>query len=168
MSEKDFMLEGKDEYRIGVISDTHGIVRDLLHNFLKGVDLIFHAGDVCGEDVLDELSLIAPVVAVRGNMDFSDKYNPSLPVFRYIDIGGFRCSISHDLIDLKRCLQSNRSDKLKNIAIFGHTHIPVSYREDDIYFINPGSCGPKRQGKPVSYTILNLVKGSLSIEMHEF
>jgi len=167
MSKKEFIGENKEEYRIGVISDTHGIVRDLLHDLLKGVDLILHAGDVCGEDVLDELSLIAPVIAVRGNMDFADQYNPPLPVFRYIDLGEFRCSISHDLIDLKRCLQSNRSDKLNNIAIFGHTHIPVSYRENDIYFLNPGSCGPKRQGKPVSYSIINLKKSSVNIEMHE-
>jgi putative phosphoesterase len=166
MSGKDIAAEECEERRIGVISDTHGVVRDLLHDVLAGVEVIFHAGDVCGENVLDELSLIAPVIAVQGNMDYANRYNPPLPVYRYVDIGFFRFSIAHNIIDLNQGLKNNKSENLTNIAIFGHTHIPENYRENDIYFMNPGSCGPKRQGKPVSYSIINLKNREVTTEIY--
>ncbi len=85
--------------RIGVISDTHNLVRPEAIAALAGSDLIVHAGDVCQPDVLDELARIAPVVAVRGNND-RGRWASRLPSFRTIDISGFRIHVIHDLKEL--------------------------------------------------------------------
>ena len=152
-------LPDQELYKIALIADTHGLVRAELFNLLADVDLIIHAGDVCGEGVLEELRMIAPVVAVCGNMDQYERYTSPLPAFISVSAGEFVIHVVHDLNDILPKINSlTLSDEpfRKHIVVFGHTHNPVSYIENGVYFINPGSCGPKRSGKPVSYAILTL------------
>ena len=157
------ILPEKESYRIGLVSDTHGIVRDILHKKLKDVDLIIHAGDICGTSVLDELAVIAPLEAVRGNMDYSYRYSPPLPALRKFEIGQFRIYLAHDPMDL-RPLINNDDFSGGKIAVFGHTHTPTEYHEDGIYFINPGSCGPKRSSRPVKFAIMTLTGSNAAVQ----
>ena len=126
----------------GVIADTHGLVRPEVHTALSGVYLILHAGDVCGDEVLDELALIAPVAAVAGNCD--PPGHPRLPTAIDRLIGGRTFHVSHGhecgVPSPHKLLAAYSAD----IIVYGHTHRPLVVRNGSRLVLNPGSAGPRR------------------------
>jgi putative phosphoesterase len=125
---------------VGVVSDTHGLVRDEALRALEGSEVILHAGDVGAPEVLDALGRIAPVIAVRGNVDGGGLR--LLPERRSLDLGGVPVLLLHD-----RALAGSVSE---TVVVFGHSHQPLAERRDGVLWFNPGSCGPRRFKLPVS------------------
>ena len=135
----------KDILSVGIISDTHGLLRPEAIQALSGSALILHAGDVGSEDVLEHLRQIAPVLAVRGNID-SAVWADSLPMTTAVELGEHRIWMLHDLASLN-------FDPVRRgfgTVIFGHSHKPVQRTKDGIVYLNPGSAGPRRFRLPVS------------------
>jgi len=146
----------KFNFTIGLISDTHGHLRPQVIDNLQGCDAIIHAGDICDDSLITELTTIAPVFPVAGNMDARDKY----PASDLIQIGNFSIYIIHnfDMIDL------DLEAAGVNIVIFGHTHQPDHFQQGTVTCINPGSAGPKRHNRPISMAKLQLDKDHFSVE----
>lgn len=148
---------------IGVIADTHGLVRAEVHQALAGVYLILHAGDVCGDEILEELGIIAPVAAVAGNCDPVD--HPRLPSRIDRTIEGVRIHVSHG-----HELGVPRPDKLlaaydADVIIYGHTHVPLVNRADGRLVLNPGAAGPRRFDLEPSVARLTLADGRAEVEI---
>ncbi|MBA4072053.1 MAG: YfcE family phosphodiesterase [Gemmatimonas sp.] len=128
---------------IGLIADTHGLLRPAVHDALAGVSLILHAGDVCGETVLDELALIAPVQAVCGNCDAP--WDQALAQERVVEVESVRIHVSHGH-------EVGRPNAERLIAaypgfdllVYGHTHVPKVERVGDVLVVNPGAAGHRR------------------------
>jgi putative phosphoesterase len=129
---------------IGVISDTHGLLRPEAIQFLQGCHHILHAGDVGTEAVLEELEGIAPTVAVRGNVD-RDPWARKLPEKEVVEIGNRSFYMVHDIDDL----DLDPSEGF-DAVIYGHSHIPKSYWKKGVIYFNPGGAGPKRFKLPIS------------------
>jgi putative phosphoesterase len=147
---------------IGVVSDTHGLVRPGLLEALSDVDMIIHAGDIGGPEVLRVLRAHAPVVAVRGNMD-GGPWARELPETEVVEVEGSLFYVLHDghEIDLDPAAAGFRA------VISGHSHRPSLYERDGVLFLNPGSAGPRRFRLPVSAAIVHLQGGSLEVELLE-
>lgn len=139
------MLAVKGILSVGIISDTHGILRPEAIQALDGSALILHAGDVGSEDVLERLRQIAPVIAVRGNVD-SAAWADLLPMTAAVEVGEHRIWMLHDLASLD--LDPVRGGF--GTVIFGHSHKPVQRTKDGVVYLNPGSAGPRRFRLPVS------------------
>jgi uncharacterized protein len=127
---------------VGLISDTHGLLRPSVHDALAGVDVILHAGDVGGDDVLDELALIAPVLAVYGNTDRAE--DPRLAREIVHPAGELVIHVSHG-----HEVGSPTPDKLLaryagDVLVYGHTHKPLVARAGGRLVVNPGAAGPRR------------------------
>src|SRR5688572_21743588 len=137
--------------RIGLISDTHGLVRPEALRALAGADLIVHAGDVGGPDVLDGLRAVAPVVAVRGNND-RGAWATALAETEVVDTGGRSLYVLHDLkeLDLDPCAAHF------DAVIAGHSHQPRIERRDGVLYLNPGSAGPRRFRLPIAVAWLDV------------
>jgi putative phosphoesterase len=136
---------------IGVISDTHGLLRDEVHPIFSGCSLIIHAGDIGALSILRELEQIAPVVAVRGNVDRGD-WAGSLRESELLEIDGNRVYVIHDLGSFPLTVPADTVD----IVIYGHSHRPnMVYREGTLY-LNPGSAGPRRFNLPVSVALMRI------------
>ena len=127
---------------IGIISDTHGLVRPDVHTALAGVELILHAGDVGGDDILVELALIAPVRAVYGNTD--DPGQPGLSGAIDVSIAGVSIHVSHGHEVGSPTPAKLLERYLADVVVFGHTHRPVIVRAGDRLALNPGAAGPRR------------------------
>lgn len=140
--------------RIGLISDTHGLVRPEIRIALARVDHIIHAGDICDDRVLVELGNIAPVTAVRGNND-RGAWADALPERDTVEIEEVRIHIVHDIADLDIDLQA---ENIK-VVVTGHSHRPLMKMEGNVLFINPGSAGPRRFKLPVSLGFLEIADG---------
>jgi putative phosphoesterase len=140
--------------RIGLISDTHGLVRPEALQALAGVDRIIHAGDVGGAAVIEALSDIAPVDVVRGNND-KDPWGAQLPGWLALEFEGVNIHVLHDLkeIDVDPAAAGFR------VVIAGHSHKPVVTERDDVLFVNPGSAGPRRFSLPVTVGYLMVTDG---------
>lgn len=138
-------------HRIGVISDTHGLLRDEAVDALEGVDRILHAGDVQDPEILDRLGRIAPVTAVRGNVDRGPVLE-ELPKTAQVEVGEMRLYMIHILHDLKIDLAEEGYDAV----IYGHSHDPKVERKDGVLYLNPGSAGPRRFSLPVCLSILTI------------
>jgi putative phosphoesterase len=128
--------------RVGLISDTHGLLRPEVFSALEGVELILHAGDVGGRSIIDELSAIAPVRAVYGNTDPPGE--PGLKARQELDIQGVSIHVSHG-----HELGSPTPERLlarytQDVIVFGHTHKPLVERSGPRLIVNPGAAGPKR------------------------
>ena len=152
-----------DAHVIGLISDTHGMVRADVHRALAGVEMILHAGDVGGDDVLDELALIAPVTAVYGNTD--DPGDPRLAASIDREIGGLRIHVSHG-----HELGSPNPEKLlarypADVIVYGHTHKQLIARADDRLVVNPGAAGARRFRLEPSVARLSIVDGRADVEL---
>jgi putative phosphoesterase len=138
---------------IGVISDTHGLLRpEVLHVF-KHVDMILHAGDIGHPEVLQTLETLAPVVAVRGNNDHGD-WAAEIPETRLVTVRRFRVYIIHDVKEFK----PPAGTPVFDVVISGHSHQPRIERREGILFLNPGSAGPRRFKLPVTVARLNVLK----------
>ncbi|MBD3674402.1 MAG: metallophosphoesterase family protein [Planctomycetaceae bacterium] len=147
----------------GVISDTHGLLRPEAVEKLAGVSRILHAGDVGDARILDELQTIAPVTAVRGNVDHHDRV-AELPLHEAIEFGEHLIYLTHirEEIDLDPEVAG------MSMVIFGHTHSPVIEARGKVTWFNPGSIGPRRFQLPVSLGLLTLQDdGSLAPELIE-
>lgn len=149
-------------HRIGVVSDTHGLVRPELLEAFHGVERIIHAGDVGGPAVLDVLGSHAPVVAVRGNMD-GGPWARELVETEVVEVDGSLLYILHDVneIDLDPVAAGFQA------VISGHTHRPSLSRRNGVLYLNPGSAGPRRFKLPVTAAILHVEGESLEWERIE-
>jgi putative phosphoesterase len=135
-------MASTDTHLIGLVSDTHGLVRAGVHEVLAGVELILHAGDVGGQEILDELGLIAPVRAVLGNTD--PEGSPGLVDQLFLTVGGVAVHVSHG-----HELGSPTPAKLAeaydaDVIVYGHTHRQLVTRIGKRLVINPGAAGPRR------------------------
>jgi len=146
--------------RLGLIADTHGVVRAGVHELFRGVDLILHAGDVGGAEVLDELELLAPVTAVYGNVD-AGPLRQRLPQVAEVEIDGFAMVVTHG-----DQLASRRPEALKeafpkaDVIVFGHTHRPlIRDLPDFTVVVNPGAAGAARFGLEPSVAIMETEPG---------
>ena len=147
---------------VGVVSDTHGLVRPEALEALRGCDVILHAGDIGGSHVLQELAELAPVIAVRGNVDGG--WARLLPERRRLDLGGVPVLILHDrvlvgpepfLIEAEAVSGAGVTGGLggaaqHRIVVFGHSHQPLAEKRRGVLWFNPGSAGPHRFHLPVS------------------
>lgn len=152
-----------DTHVLGLISDTHGLVRPGVHIALTGVELILHAGDVGGAAILDELRLIAPVRAVFGNTDPPD--HPELSSELNVDVSGLRVHVSHG-----HEVGSPTPEKLAerydaDVVVYGHTHRPLVTHEDGRLFVNPGAAGARRFNISPSVARLTIVDGRAEVEI---
>ncbi|SFE72971.1 hypothetical protein SAMN02745121_05319 [Nannocystis exedens] len=144
---------------VGVISDTHGLVRPEALAALAGVDHIVHAGDVGGRPVFDALAAIAPITLVRGNND-RDLWGRSLPATAEVRLGGARVHVLHDLADLAVDPREAGID----VVITGHSHKPAQSYDHDVLYLNPGSAGPRRFKLPICLARLHLGAGAPTVE----
>jgi len=148
--------------RVGIISDTHGLLGLEAERALCGVDLIVHAGDVGHREILAKLKRIAPVFAVRGNVD-SDAWAQHLPLTTVLDAGGANFYVLHNLDEL-----GLRPDAAKfDFVISGHTHQPEQSERHGVLYLNPGSAGPRRFQLPVTLALVDLGKRPWKAEIIE-
>jgi uncharacterized protein len=140
--------------RIGLISDTHDLLRPEVLAYLRGSDHIIHAGDICGEGVLQALAQIAPLTAVRGNNDLG-AWAQQLREREVVRLGGATILVVHDQADLWRARDTGGT----GTVITGHSHKPLVEQRDGVLYVNPGSAGPRRFRLPVSVAEL-LVDGA--------
>ena len=148
---------------IGLISDTHGLLRPSVHAALAGVSLILHAGDVGGDEILDELATIAPVEAVFGNTD--PPGHPRLAAAIDREIGGLRVHVSHG-----HEVGSPRPEKLlakyaADVVVYGHTHRQLVTRAESRLVVNPGAAGPRRFDLQPSVARLTIDDGHAEVEI---
>ena len=146
--------------RIGLVSDTHGLVRTEALEALRGVDHILHAGDVGGERVIAALAAIAPVTAVRGNNDI-DEWGRTLPDTDLVELGGAWIYLVHDLGDLDIDPAAAGVD----VVMSGHSHKPGLFEEEGVTYVNPGSIGPRRFTLPISLGYLMIGNGTVRAEL---
>jgi uncharacterized protein len=146
--------------RIGVISDTHGLVRPQALRALAGADLIVHAGDVGAPEVLDALRAVAPVVAVRGNNDRGE-WAAALAETEVVERDGRSLYVLHDLKELDLDPRVAGFDAV----IAGHSHQPRIERRDGVLYLNPGSAGPRRFRLPIAIAWLAIDPAGLDAEI---
>jgi putative phosphoesterase len=142
--------------RVGVISDTHGLLRPPAIDFLRGSDFIIHAGDICGPTIMEDLARIAPVTAVRGNND-AGAWARALKETELVKIGGIYIYVIHDLAELD-------IDPIAagvQVVVSGHSHKPVIEHRDGVVFVNPGSAGPRRFKLPIA--VAELIIAGLAV-----
>jgi putative phosphoesterase len=149
-------MDSKNTIRVGIISDTHGLLRTEVVNILADVNLIIHAGDIDTPNVLTDLKALAPVVAVRGNMDrggWADELRSS----ELVETNGINIYVLHDLTRLDL-------DPLSvgiKVIVNGHTHKPLIYEKNNILYFNPGSAGYRCNNAPLAVGILTMNKGKI-------
>jgi putative phosphoesterase len=156
-----------DKFRIGVLSDTHGRLDEIVLGHLKGVDRIIHAGDIGNEDIIWELESIAPVIAVRGNND-GDLI--TTPKERLAIIGEITVFVVHQFSVAEKLSTAQRElieKRLIDVVVFGHSHKAYQDKWRGTLLFNPGSAGPKRFNLPRSMGYLNIENGSVSGEILE-
>ena len=151
-------LPGKN-YLIGVISDTHCLLRQSAIKALEGSDLIIHAGDIGNQETLESLKTIAPVIAVRGNVDHG-QWAINLKYSEVVEIGAVSLYVLHNLHELD--LDPKAAGF--NAVISGHSHRPSIENKTGVHFLNPGSAGPRRFNLPI--TLAHLECNGDSLESH--
>ncbi len=151
MRQKNHNVVG--EFRVGLISDTHGLLRPEARAFLRGSDFIVHAGDICDQRILEELAGLAPLTAVRGNND-KGPWTQRLQETEILQVGEVLIYAIHDLaqLDIEPVAAGVR------VVVSGHTHSPLVEEQNGVLYVNPGSSGPRRFKLPVAVAEL-LVDG---------
>jgi putative phosphoesterase len=147
---------------LGVISDTHGLLRPEAVAALRGSDRILHAGDIGAPEILEALARIAPITAVRGNVDTAS-WARALPETEVVEAGGASIYMVHDLgrLDLKPEAAGFR------VVVYGHSHHPKIEEKNGVLYFNPGSAGPRRFHLPVSVGNLMIVAGKVQAQLVE-
>jgi putative phosphoesterase len=145
---------------IGVISDTHNLLRKEVIENLYDMDLIIHAGDIGDYSIINKLKEITDVIYVKGNID-NGKWADNVPIYQSIDFYGLRIYIIHNISDLKIDPVNESID----IVISGHSHKAKQYKEKEVIYLNPGSVGAKRFNLPVSYAVININNDDINIEI---
>jgi uncharacterized protein len=148
--------------RLGIISDTHGLLRPEAATFLLGCDRILHGGDIGSVEVLARLAVIAPTTAVRGNND-KGAWADVLPATEFFEFGGIYVYAIHDLVelDIDPCAAGIQ------VVVSGHSHKPRIEKRDGVVFINPGSAGPRRFKLPISVAEIVVENGAISSRILE-
>ncbi len=145
---------------IGVISDTHGLLRPEAVEALRGSAHIIHAGDVGDPKILEQLAEIAPVTAIRGNIDKA-AWSRKLPETEVVELGGIAIYVLHDLsqLDLKPEAAGF------SCVIYGHSHVPRQETKNGVLYFNPGSAGPRRFKLPISVGRITIRSGQIEAEI---
>jgi len=149
--------EIKESYTIGVISDTHALLRKEAVSALYGSDLILHAGDIGDPAIIKKLETLAPVVAVRGNVDITPSMN-KFPLKKIIRIGGKQILLVHNISDI----DYKPEDKEIDIIVYGHSHKAAKEVKNGVLFFNPGSAGKKRFSFALGTGEINIKEGKVS------
>ena len=143
---------------IGVISDTHGLLRPEAVAALRGSDAILHAGDIGAPEILQQLEKIAPVYAIRGNIDV-EPWAKTIPVTRTVELASQKFFLIHNRAELKKPPQGVTA------IIFGHSHQSAIENTGDILYFNPGSAGPRRFSLPISLGKIRIENGKLTPQL---
>jgi putative phosphoesterase len=144
-----------------VISDTHGLLRLEAEQRLAGVDHIIHAGDIGRLEIINRLRTIAPVTAIRGNVDKAP-WAKLFPDAETVELGGRAIHIVHDLHDL----QLDPASRGIDVVVSGHSHKPLIETRSGVLYLNPGSAGPRRFNLPITLATLDLTAGGASALLH--
>ncbi|MGH9374102.1 MAG: metallophosphoesterase family protein [Vicinamibacterales bacterium] len=147
---------------LGLISDTHGLLRPEAVAALRGCDSLIHAGDIGSAEVLEQLRQVAPVVAVKGNVD-TGAWSWGLPRTEVVEFGSRTIYVIHILSDLN--LESPPAGV--SAVVCGHSHKPSVEERDGVLYVNPGSAGPRRFRLPVSVARMSLTEGRLIVRIVE-
>ena len=155
-------MSGAAKRRVGLISDTHGLLRPEAVAFLRGSDFIVHGGDIGREGVLEELATLAPVTAVRGNND-TGPWAGAVPETEVLQVGEVLIYVVHDLgeLDLDPVAAGFQ------VVVSGHSHRPSVVERDGVLYVNPGSSGPRRFKLPITVGELMVVEKSVSARVVE-
>ncbi len=148
--------------RIGLISDTHGLLRPQALEALRGSELILHPGDVGKPEILTALQEIAPVIAVRGNVDTAE-WARTLPETAVAEAGKVLLYVLHDV----HALDLDPAAAGFHVVVSGHSHQPGQFERDGVLYINPGSAGPRRFHLPITVARLNLERKPFAVEFVE-
>jgi putative phosphoesterase len=148
--------------KLGIISDTHGLLRPEAARALSGVDLIVHAGDVGKPEVLTQLKAIAPVFAVRGNVD-TEAWATELPATAIVDAGSASLYVLHNLRELDLRPEAAGFDAV----ISGHSHQAEQWEREGVLYLNPGSAGPRRFNLPVTLALVDAGSAPWKVEILE-
>lgn len=148
--------------KIGIISDTHGLLRPEAVEALRGVDHIIHAGDIGRPEVIDGLRALAPTTAVRGNVDKGD-WASAYPLREFVTLGRHSFYVLHNLAELDLDPVAAGID----VVVSGHSHQPKSETVDGVLYLNPGSAGPRRFSLPIALATLELIPDAMRPCIHE-
>lgn len=148
-------------FRIGIISDTHGLLRPEAERGLTGVDHIIHAGDIGRPEIVDALRRIAPVTAIRGNVD-SGEWARDYPDTNRVRLAGKSMYVLHDLKTLKADPGAGI-----DVIVSGHSHVPKIDRVGGVLYLNPGSAGPRRFKLPITLATLEVTRAGVRPEIHD-
>lgn len=151
---------GKRGGFVGLISDTHGLLRPEAFRALRGAELILHAGDIGRPEVLEELGRLAPVLAVRGNNDRGG-WARAIPERRALEVGGVSVYMLHDVKELGAAPEGHR------VVVSGHSHRPSAVEREGVWYVNPGSAGPRRFKLPVTVARLRVRGGRVDVKIVE-
>lgn len=146
--------------RIGVISDTHGLLRPQALAALQGSELILHAGDIGSAVVLEQLAAIAPLAAIRGNND-TEAWALAVPETRTVEASGKRFYLLHDL----KALAVDPAATGIDVVVAGHSHKPLAEMREGVLYLNPGSAGPRRWRLPITLARLRIGDGRIEHEL---
>lgn len=146
--------------RIGLISDTHGLLRPEALSALEGVDHIIHAGDIGNPGILEELAALAPLTAVRGNNDMQ-KWAENLPDAVSVELQGVRVHVLHDFKELRKFPAPDNTQ----VIVAGHSHQALISEQAALLHINPGTAGPRRFKLPVTVALLTIREGKPQAEI---
>jgi len=148
--------------KIGLISDTHGLLRHEALVALEGCDRIVHAGDIGKAEILEALRDRAPLTVVRGNNDQDDTWASSVPTHAVLRIDGVGIYVVHEMADVPEQLPSGI-----DVVVTGHSHKPLQKQQHGVLYINPGSAGPRRFKLPISVGFLHIADGQVRGELLE-
>ena len=148
-------------FRIGIISDTHGLLRPEAERRLAGVDHIIHGGDIGRPEIIDALRRIAPVTAIRGNVDIDD-WAVAYPETEVVRLAGKAIYVLHDL----KTLQIDPIAGGIDVVVSGHSHVPKIDTADGVLYLNPGSAGRRRFGLPITLATIDVTPDNLRPEIH--
>jgi putative phosphoesterase len=148
-------------FRIGIISDTHGLLRPEAERRLAGVDHIVHAGDIGRPEIIDTLRRIAPVTAIRGNVD-SGEWAREYPDTTLLRLAGKSIYVLHDL----KTLQADPGADI-DVIVSGHSHVPKIERVGGVVYVNPGSAGPRRFKLPITLATLEVTSDGIRPEIKQ-
>ena len=153
------MSRGSSSWRVGLISDTHGLLRPEALRFLRGADHIIHAGDIGAPEILQALRAMAPVTAVRGNND-RDAWAREVPGTADLKVGEVVIHVLHDIAEL-------RLRPRFRVVVSGHSHKPRLEERDGVLYVNPGSAGPRRFTLPIAVGELKIAGASVRARIKE-
>jgi putative phosphoesterase len=156
------MDEAPTFIRIGVISDTHGLLRPEALERLRGAHHIIHAGDIGASGIVEALRTLAPTTAIRGNVD-TDAWAASYPETRTLHLGGATTHVLHNLADLSPEISLGKVD----VIIAGHSHRASVTTREGMLVLNPGSAGPRRFSLPVTLATLTIEDGRVTPQIHQ-